>query len=109
MFGKVLLSFIIFIFFSYPFKGFSQYNPDSLLNVLENSKEKAAILNLLAEATLEDSLDLSLQYADQALAAAKMKTILGKKDLPFLALPKYSPISLNLIRPRFTMKKHSLS
>lgn len=44
----------------------SQHSVDSLLNVLTESQSKAEILNLLAEATLEDSLEMSMKYAEQA-------------------------------------------
>ncbi|MBN2172596.1 MAG: AraC family transcriptional regulator [Bacteroidales bacterium] len=67
---KVSISLFLLILF---FKTFSngQERTDSLLNELNQSKFKSAIYNLLAEATLEDSLEISMQYAEKALQHAK--------------------------------------
>lgn len=48
----------------------AQYNIDSLINELPNSDSKAEIYNLMAEATIEDSLELSRDYAKRAFNCA---------------------------------------
>ncbi|RLD58491.1 MAG: hypothetical protein DRJ05_07940, partial [Bacteroidetes bacterium] len=45
---------------------YSQNKVDSLLNLLPKVDNKSEIYNLLSEATLDDSLELSLVYARKA-------------------------------------------
>lgn len=63
-FGAVVLLSFFLCFFSHVYSGEKE---DSLLLILKDSEFKSGIFNLLAEYVLEDSLDLSMYYAQQAL------------------------------------------
>ena len=62
---------------------FSQNKVDSLLNVLSKSEDKSEIFNLLAEATLEDSLELSFDYAHKALDFSILENNLQQQGLAY--------------------------
>ncbi|MCB2219866.1 MAG: tetratricopeptide repeat protein [Bacteroidetes bacterium] len=70
---------MVFIFSSS--KGVPQYDTDSLLRELNTSDQKSTILNLLAEATLEDSLELSMAYATRALTEARIEKNIREEGL----------------------------
>lgn len=58
---------LVFLLFCFIISAFPKGSVDSLLNVLSSSKSKAEIYNLLAEATVEDSTELSSVYTNNAL------------------------------------------
>ena len=62
---------LLFLLFCFVLNVFTQGRVDSLLNELSQSQSKAEIYNLLAEATIEDSIELSSVYANQALETAR--------------------------------------
>lgn len=64
-FYRIRLVFISIIFCFQP-NIFSQNKVDSLLDILSGTENKSEIYNLLSEATLEDSLELSFEYARKA-------------------------------------------
>ena len=65
------------------FNLFSQNKVDSLLNVLPNADNKSEIYNLLSEATLDDSLELSLVYARKAFDFSIMENNLNQKGVAY--------------------------
>lgn len=72
------LTLIILISFLYV-GSFSQNPVDSLRQLLNSSDSRSEIYNLLAEATLEDSLELSRSYADSAFKYAIRESDLNEK------------------------------
>lgn len=68
---RFLIALIVLSFFYSIPDTFSQQKVDSLLNILPQSNSKAEIYNQLAESTLEDSLELSMQYALLGLEYSK--------------------------------------
>ncbi|MCB0805340.1 MAG: AraC family transcriptional regulator [Bacteroidales bacterium] len=65
---------------------YSQNTVDSLLNKLEYSKNKSPLYNLLAEAVIEDSLDLSMLYARQALIYADKENNIREKGVALFSI-----------------------
>ena len=51
----------------------SQHTVDSLLNVLTESESKAEILNLIAEATIEDSLECKYEICRAGLGTGSYR------------------------------------
>ena len=62
---------------------FSQNKVDSLLNILLQAENKSEIYNLLSEATLEDSLELSFEYAQKALNYSIRENSLQQKGMAY--------------------------
>lgn len=77
---RLVFIFIIFCFQQYVF---SQSKVDSLLDVLSGAENKSEIYNLLSEATLEDSLELSFGYAQKALNYSIRENSLQQKGMAY--------------------------
>jgi len=67
----------------------SQHSVDSLLAILSKTESRAEILNLLAEATIEDSLELSKNYAKQAYRLAIEENNTREKGMAFFWMGEY--------------------
>ena len=65
------------------FNLFSQNKVDSLLNLLPKADNKSEIYNLLSEAVLEDSLELSFGYAKKALEYSISENNLNQKGVAY--------------------------
>ncbi len=71
----------IFLFFCLQSFAFTQNRVDSLLKELKQTKSKSSIYNQLSEATLEDSHELSMRYARQALENAESEKNIREKGV----------------------------
>jgi tetratricopeptide (TPR) repeat protein len=77
---RIVLTLILSII---QFSLFSQNRVDSLLDVLSGAENKAEIYNLLSEATLEDSLELSFEYAQKAFVLSIKEKNLNQKGAAY--------------------------
>lgn len=69
--------------------GFTQYNADSLQQLLNTAGNKSEILNLLAETVLDDSLELSLHYAKEAYKTAIEEESTREKGMALFWMGEY--------------------
>ncbi|MCD4696469.1 MAG: AraC family transcriptional regulator [Bacteroidales bacterium] len=74
---------LVLIFFCFQQYAFSQNKVDSLLDILSGTENKAKIYNLLSEATLEDSLELSFDYAQKAFDYSIRENNLQQKGVAY--------------------------
>ena len=74
-------------------QSFAQISADSLLHELETAESKAKIYNLLAEARVEDSLELSEQYSLRALEFAGRENNIREEGIAWFNLAEVNAYS----------------
>ena len=102
-FKTVIFSF--FIFCLHPLS-YSQNVVDSLLHELSISKSKSGIYNQLAEATIEDSLELSFEYAQKALKASRLEKNENQLGIAWFSIAEVYSYQYNWTRLSYIMKRH---
>ena len=74
----------------------AQHDADSLTRILPNSESKAELYNLLAEATIEDSVELSMEYASLALEHAGLENNIREKGVALFSIAEVYAYRFNL-------------